>query len=157
MKYILFTLCLTFLFYSCKKSDGNSAPEIKFKKVTSPYVNSSGTTPILTLSVKDADGDFGFTNGADSSFVFIKNISYSPFKLDSFKFPSNLGTANIVNSWVQVEVEINKSGNLGLNPISGSTRQSPKVDTIFFEVYMKDFKKNKSNVIRTTDPMLFIN
>jgi hypothetical protein len=159
MKIFLFTISLVLIFITCKKSDGNSAPEIKFKKIASPVFNSSNSAikPILTISVKDADGDFGFKEGADSSFIFIKNVSFAPFKLDSFKFPSNLGSANIINNWVQAEIVMNNSGSgAGTNVIYGSTRPQPKTDTLYFEVYMKDFKKNKSNVIRTADPMLLV-
>lgn len=161
MKYLIFTISLAAFFYSCKKSDGNSAPEIKFKKITSPISNtiSSVNKPILTISVKDADGDFGFKDGADTSYVYIKNVSFAPFKLDSFKFPSNLAAANIINNWVDAEIVINNSGNgNGSNIFYGSpsTVPRPKTDTLYFEVYMKDFKKNKSNLIRTADPLLFI-
>ena len=40
--------------------------------------------------------------------------------------------------------------------LEGSSRPSPKTDTIYYEVYMKDFAKNKSNVIRTNDPVFVI-
>ncbi len=161
MKYILFTFSLALVIASCKKSDGNSIPEIKFKKITSPLINntSSSTIPILTISVKDADGDFGFKEGSDSSYIFIKNVTVAPFKMDSFKFPSNIANANIINNWVQADIVMNKGegGNNGLNPIYGTIRPNrPYTDSLFFEVYIKDFKKNKSNVIRTIDPLLFI-
>lgn len=160
MKSILLIFSLVVIFVSCKKSDGNSAPEIKFKKITSPLINntSSSTIPILTISVKDADGDFGFKEGSDSSYIFIKNVTVAPFKMDSFKFPSNIANANIINNWIQADIVMNNSGtNAGLNPIYGTIRPNrPYTDSLFFEVYIKDFKKNKSNVIRTSDPMLFV-
>jgi hypothetical protein len=156
MKYLLFTAMLAILFISCKKSDGNSAPEIKFKKITSPFSNTDPGSPVLSISVKDADGDFGFKEGTDSSYLFVKNISYSPFKLDSFQFPSNLANANIINNWVTTEINLKYSGNTGGSVLAGSSRMPPKTDTLFFEVYMKDFKKNKSNVIRTDDPLLLV-
>ena len=157
MKLILFTLSLALIFTSCKKSDGNSIPEIKFKKITSPFVNTTnGDFPILTISVKDADGDYGFKDGADTSYIYIKNLSYFPFKLDSFKFPSNLSAANIVNNWVLADIDLRNGGTAGGGVLNFSTRPRPKTDTLHFEVYMKDFKKNKSNVIRTDDPLLFV-
>jgi hypothetical protein len=157
MKYILFTISLALIFTSCKKSDGNSAPQIKFKKITSPFDNDNTLElPLLTISVKDADGDFGFKDGSDTSYIYVKNVSYSPFTIDSFKFPSNIANANIINNWVEAEVnlKIRTPGNLSV--ITGSTRPRPKTDTLYFEVYMKDFKKNKSNVLRTDDPMLLL-
>jgi hypothetical protein len=159
MKFFLFTICLAIIFISCKKSDGNAVPQIKFKSVTSPFLNSSTlTSPILSVSVKDADGDFGFKEGADSSFLFVKNVSYPPFNLDSFKFPSNLASANIINNWVITEIDLKKSGNNGNSVLSRSGTNLPprRTDTLYFEVYMKDFKKNKSNVIRTADPLLLV-
>jgi hypothetical protein len=158
MKYLVLLFCIAFV--SCKKSDGNTAPQIKFKKVNSPFLNSTSTIlgnfPKLTISVKDADGDYGFKEGVDTSYIYIKNVSYSPFKLDSFKFPSNLASANIINNWAEAEVDLRNPGNPGGGVLSFSNRPIPKTDTMYFEVYIKDFKKNKSNVIRTDDPLLYV-
>ena len=157
MKYLGLLIIVVTIIFSCKKSGGNSAPEVKFKSITSPFYNSNlGARPVLTISVKDADGDFGFKDGSDTSYIYIKNVSYPPFKLDSFKFPSNLSGANIINVPVQVDIDLTNNGSPGGGVLSFPNRPSPRTDTMYFEVYMKDFKKNKSNVIRTDDPLLYV-
>ena len=158
MKYLFFAIIMVAVFYSCKKSDGNAAPVVKFKKITSPFLSSNLTGfPVLTLEVLDADGDYGFTPGKDTSYIYIKNVSYAPFKLDSFPFPSNLSGANIVNTKVLADINLKNGVNgAGSGILTFSTRPNPKTDTLYFEVYMKDFKKNKSNVIRTDDPLLYV-
>ena len=158
MRYLYLVIVIFCLFIGCKKSDGNSAPVIKFKKVNSPYFrsNPNNTLPTLTIEVTDADGDFGFTPGKDSSYIYIKSISYLPNKMDSFALPSNLTGANIINTKVQVDIDLTNNGGAGRGALGFSSRPLPKTDTLYFEVYMKDFKKNKSNVIRTDDPLLFV-
>jgi hypothetical protein len=161
MKIFLLTICLAIIFISCKKSDGNAVPQIKFKSITSPFISGDPITlPILKVSIKDADGDYGFKDGADSAYLYVKNVSYPPFSLDSFKFPSNLANANIKNIWAVAEIDLKNGGSGGGNSVLKRTSTTPlpsvRTDTLYFEVYMKDFKKNKSNVIRTEEPMLLV-
>ncbi len=162
MRKIIFFLCLTGLFYSCKKADGGNAPEIKFKDILDIY-NLNPTQPqgkpILTIQVKDADGDIGF-NGNDTSFIFIKNVTANPFRSDSFAFPTSLSTVPKTAYLTYLDVLIDLNGSrvngaaLAYRPEglpSGARR-----DSTYYEVYIKDFAKHKSNIIRTDKPIVVI-
>ncbi len=157
MKYLVLSALVCFFVVSCKKGDGNTAPEISFKSITPIFsVNALAGQPnsvaILTINIKDAEGDIGFTDGKDTSYVYVKNVTVPPFKIDSFKFPSNL--SNVTTKNFKAEVEVNLIAN-GQSILYNYTPLRPgiKRDTIFFEVFVKDFGKNKSNIIRTNDPL----
>jgi hypothetical protein len=157
MRILFFVLFTSTIIFSCKKGDGNSAPEIKFKSITENYFsNALGSTAFLTIEIKDKDGDVGFVEGEDTSYVYVKNITVSPFRLDSFKLPDNLANVTTKNFKAEIDVDLlSKSGSM-IYEYTPPRPATIKRDTLFFEVYMKDFKKNKSNVIRTDKPLYVI-
>jgi hypothetical protein len=104
--------------------------------------------PVLTLEFTDAEGDLGF-NGSDTSRIFIKNLLTGDTD-STLTFPNLL---NAPSKNFKGEIDITLNTNL---IIKGSTRPSPKIDTVYYEVYIQDFAKNKSNVIRTNDPVYLI-
>ena len=152
MRYILIFAVIALGFLSCKKDKYNTVPEIKFKKISPDtwYSNNLDPTqgPVLTFSLTDAEGDFGFNDNADTSYVYVKNITIPPFKVDSLKFPI-LTSLNRSNLNVDVEVNIRSVLDRTLG------RPRPYTDTLQFEVYVKDFAKNKSNVI-LAQPVYYI-
>jgi hypothetical protein len=155
MKYLFILIAVFIVFNGCKKSDGNSAPVIKFKSITSQYNSSSTSQPLyLTIKVKDEDGDLGML-GNDSSLIFVKNITNPPFKIDSFLLPSNVPTAGIKNIEFELETNIAKNSSNGSSVLGPRRTPNQAVDTMYFEVYVKDFKKNKSNVLKTSDPLYY--
>lgn len=156
----LFIIVICFVaFISCGKDKYTSAPQIKFKSITSPYLDNSprGVNPILVIELTDAEGDFGFAEGKDTSYVYVKNVK-APFKLDSFKFPAILSKAVKKNFKADVETNLLGEGTGGTSALPGlpAGARRPYTDTVFYEVYVKDFAKNKSNVIRTGDPLFLI-
>ena len=158
MRYLLVAVIFSVGFISCGKDKFTSAPQIKFKSITSPYFSNSpnGINPILIIELTDAEGDFGFEEGKDTSYVYVKNVK-APFKLDSFKFPAALSKAVKNNFKGDIEVNLLGEGTGGTSALPGlpTGAARPYRDTIFYEVYVKDFAKNKSNVIRTADPILY--
>ena len=156
MKYLFFAIIMVAVFYSCKKSDGNTAPVIKFIKISSLVKpDRSLGNPVLTIQILDADGDYGFLDSKDTSYIYVKNLTNTPFKLDSFKLPSNLASVNLKNLKVQADVDLSVSSSNGSSVLAPRRLPNMPIDTMYFEVYMKDFKKNKSNVIKTDEPMLY--
>lgn len=151
MRITLIILIAGFLISSCNKDGFTSAPQITFKSLSPnvwQYPNLDPTQgPLLSLQLRDAEGDFG-RQDTSVSYVYVKNITIPPFETDSFPFPDLTGI-NRTNMDVQVDVVLNNIRNSG-NP----TR--PYTDTIFFEVYVQDFAKNKSNVIKTPDPLYLV-
>lgn len=160
MRYLLVAVVFSVALISCGKDKFTSAPQIKFKSITPSFFSNTLTGTdfaYLTLELTDAEGDFGFAEGKDTSYVFIKNITVPPFKLDSFKFPAALSKAVKKNFKADLEIDLEGDINIpGSGVLQASNRPNPKVDTLYFEVYVKDFAKNKSNVIKTTDPLLYI-
>ncbi len=136
------------LITSCKKDKFTTVPQIKYKSV-SPNVAFSNlpptaqVIPVVTFEVTDSEGDLGFVTGKDTAKVFIKNLMTN--KLDSLPFP-NLNSAATKN--FKADVNINME-----NFLTKSGRPIPYTDTLYYEIYIKDFAKNKSNVIKTSDPI----
>jgi hypothetical protein len=153
MRYTLLIALFAITFAACKKDKFTTVPQIKFKSVKPNAYLSGGTNrdlaPVLTITVTDAEGDLGFKAGKDTSKVYIKNL-ITNIEDSSFLLP-NIQTA--AQSNFQGDIAINLFSIIAGKP--GVTTR-PRVDTLFFEVYLKDFAKNKSNVIKTGDPVFFI-
>jgi hypothetical protein len=150
MRYLIIAVASIFIFISCKKDKGNSAPQIKYKSITPTFLSSSSSSAIKTevdFEITDADGDIGYNVGADTSYVFLKNILTGT--MDSAVFP-NLSAVPKSNFKATVSVALDKV--IKCKSLPGNVRHT---DTLFFEVYVKDFAKNKSNVITTEDALLF--
>lgn len=149
MRYTLIFLVISFFVVSCGKDKYTSVPQIAFKSVKPNAVSSgviigSPEIPVITINVTDAEGDLGFKTGVDTSYIFIKNLLIN--RLDSFFLPD---LSTVVTKNYQSDILINT-----FDILRGSNRQRPKIDTLRFEIYIKDFAKNKSNVI-TTDPIYY--
>lgn len=154
MRYSLLISIFALLFLGCKKDKYTSAPQISFKSISPDVWDNSNLNPnegpVLTLHLTDAEGDFGFNDGKDTSYAYIKNITVPPYRTDSVKFP-NLPSQ--IKSNLNVDVDV-----LLRSVLANSGRTRPFVDTLYFEVYVKDYAKNKSNVIVTEKPVyLFVN
>ncbi len=148
MRYsLLFTLVIL-VFTACKKDKFTTAPQIKFKKLSHNAVNLSPTSavPVITLNVTDAEGDLG-KNSTDTAFIYMKNLLTNDF--DSLPFP-DLQTAGKSNFQADVDITITKV--LKCRSLPGNPLHT---DTLYFEFYIKDFAKNKSNVITTPEPVYF--
>lgn len=151
MRYI-FIIVLSIIFFSaCKKEEFTDAPHITYKSIKPNVAHSNipfefQPAPILTIHLTDGNGDVGFKANSDTSFVYIKNLLTN--KMDSFLLPDLKATAR-KNFEADVEISL-------VDILETSLLPPPKVDTIYFEVYVKDFAKNKSNVIVTNDPVYFI-
>jgi hypothetical protein len=147
-----FLLATAILFLSaCNKDKYTTAPQISYKGISPNAVNLSLTNqvaPVITLEVTDAEGDLGF-RGSDTAKIFIMNLLTG--KIDSsLRFPD---ISAVAKKNFKGDLEISVDTNILLE---GTNRPRPKTDTLYYEIYIKDFAKNKSNVIRTTDPVFVI-
>jgi hypothetical protein len=155
MRYILSIFTVTILFFACKKDKFTTVPQITFKSVKPNAWLSTNTAvqkdiaPVLTIRVTDAEGDLGLKAGKDTSLVYVKNLLNNV--IDSSQLLPNIGTS--AKPDFQADIAINLFSVMGGNP---NSNVRPRVDTLYFEVYIKDFAKNKSNVIKTSDPVFYI-
>ncbi len=148
MRYSLVFTIFILLFVACKKDKFTTAPQIRYKSLNPNLVNLNLTNqvmPVLTIEVTDAEGDLGL-RGTDTARIFIKNLLTG--KIDSTLILPDLSGAASKN--FKGDIEITFDTNIILE---GSTRPRPKTDTLFYEIYIKDFAKNKSNIINTPDPV----
>jgi hypothetical protein len=164
-KAIIHIFLIAFI-VGCGKASSDGVPEIRFKKVTEQFRTDLSVTspayvpPTLTIQLRDANGDFGFEDGKDTSYIYVKNISVPPFRSDSFKFPEILKKLpkGTLKNFVDVDISLN-GNNSGAGSLAYTRIPSPSgrvIDSSFYEVYVKDFKKNKSNVIRSEKPLVVI-
>ena len=142
---------LSLIISSCSKDKFKNEPQIKFKSIKPDRVSSGITRdnlgiPELTVTVTDANGDLGFKAGKDTSYIFVKNLTTN--KQDSFLLP-DLSAATSKNFEADIAVTL-------FNVLGGSSRPRPKTDTLFFEIFVRDFAKNKSNVIVSSDPLYYV-
>ena len=144
MRYhLLFSIAILF-FTACKKDKYTTAPQITYKSVSPNVVDPNSSSLNLTISITDAEGDLGITT-RDTAFVYVKNLLNGAF--DSLRFP-NLQAIAKSSFKADVEIDLGRARLFSCTP-------GPHTDTLFFEIYVKDFAKNKSNVITTTEPVYF--
>jgi len=152
MRYsLLFTIAILF-FTACKKDKYTTAPQISFKS----FRPAEGSTrsdknnpPIMVLEVTDAEGDLGNISPTELSKIYIKNILTG--KIDSsWVFPD---LSSISKSNFKANIEVGLFSVMGGRPFPTVPR--PYQDTLYFEVYITDFAKNKSNVITTDQAFIF--
>lgn len=152
MRNTIIVVLICFLISACSKDKFKTEPQIKFKSIEPDVVESSITRdatniPVLTVGVTDGDGDLGFKADKDTSYIYVKNLTTA--KIDSFILPDLSRTAG---KNFEADIQVTLFNVLGGNP--GIPR--PKTDTLYFEVYVTDFAKNKSNVIVTDKPVYYI-
>ncbi len=149
MRNILLFAFLLLAFTACKKDKFSTEPQIKFESVN-PNVASiqiGSRIPEITFSITDKEGDIGQKPGVDTAFIYLKNNLTG--KSDSLPFP-DLAAAGKTNFKADVAVSIAKVLECKSLP-SGALH----VDTLYFDVYVRDFERNKSNVITTGAPIFF--
>jgi hypothetical protein len=150
MRNLLVIIIIILFFTSCKKEVYTSEPVISFISISPNSWTSNNTSlngPLLTFSLKDAEGDFGFQD-TSISYVYIRNVADSLSAPDSLAFP-DLTINDKTNLNVEVSVDIS-------NALPPPHITHPYTDTLYFEVYVKDFADHKSNVIRSTTPFYYI-
>lgn len=157
MKKFLSFLGLSILLTACGKDKFTSVPQISFNSLT-PNTYQRGTNinaegPKLSIQLTDAEGDFRFVPGEDTSYVYVKNLTIPPFNIDSIPFPS---ASALQRKDLNAEVIVDLKFGRGILTGTQNPLRRPFVDTVYFEVYVKDLAKNKSNVIKTADPLFFI-
>ena len=148
MRYLILIVSALVIFTSCKKDKFTTAPQIKYKSLLHNAVdlNPNSAVPIVTLHITDAEGDLG-VNGNDIAWVYMKNLLTNTF--DSLPFP-DLQTAAKKNFEADIDITIDKVLKCKSQP--GNVLHT---DTLYFEFYVTDFAKNKSNVVTTTDAVYF--
>ena len=150
MRNIICVISLGFFFVSCKKDKYTTAPQIEYIKLRNNAIDSrdfTATYPVLTFKITDAEGDIGLKAGTDSSFIYVKNL-LTGFA-DSLSFP-DLESAGKSNFNAEVDLDLKRFVKCKSQP--GTPLHT---DTLYFEIYVKDFEKNKSNVITSEDPVYF--
>lgn len=152
MKNTLLIVCLLIGVASCKKDKFTTDPQIKFvdmkrNVVTRNLFNTERyLAPELVIKVTDAEGDFGSASSTDSSWIVIKHLLSND--IDSLRFP-DLSRAPKDNFEAEVSVNL-----FDFIQCYSPGPVTPRVDTIFYDVYIRDSKNHKSNVITTTKPVL---
>ena len=149
MRNILFFAFLLLAFTACKKDKFSTEPQIKFKSVD-PNVASTligSVIPAITFSITDKEGDIGQKPGLDTAYIYLKNNLTG--KSDSLPFP-NIEAAGKSSFKADVSVSIAKVLDCKSLP-----NLALHVDTLYFDVYVRDFERNKSNVITTGAPVYF--
>lgn len=149
MRYLSAVIVFSCVFIAaCKKDKYTTEPQISFRSIKPDVLDrgiTNGTDPVLTIRITDEEGDVGLNPGKDTARIYIKNLITN--ETDSLDFP-NLSIA--ATKKFQADVDITILSNVLLE---GSTRPAPKIDTLYYEIYIRDFAKNKSNVIKTSKPL----
>jgi hypothetical protein len=135
---------------SCSKESFTTEPKITYSSITPNSWSSDNTSingPLLKFQLTDLEGDFGFQD-TSVSYVYVRNVADSLSPFDSIPFPP-MNIVDKKNLNVEVSVDL---GNI--LPPANIIR--PYTDTLFFEVYVRDFANHKSNVIVSGNPLYFI-
>lgn len=155
MRYFIAIVMVGLFFASCKKDKYTTAPQITYKSIVNNVQNSS--TPItdggnakISFSVTDGEGDLGLKPGKDTAYIFVKSLLTND--VDSVLFPD---LSSISKKDFKATVTFGLTNNVLKCRSLPGTPAPVHVDTIYYEIYVRDFDKNKSNVIRTADPVFY--
>lgn len=149
---IVLLIATVFTLVSCNKDEFTDEPQIKFLRFDANQASNFtqlANQPHIFLEVTDANGDLGFKPGEDTAIIYLKNV-FTNF-IDSTLYFPDLGSSAKKN--FKAEIRIGLFSVLGGRDLPFNQR--PYSDTLFFEVYIKDFAKNKSNVLITPEPFIF--
>ncbi len=150
MRYLIILVVISATLVACKKDKFTTAPQIKYKSVKPNFYYSNlplQDLPVITLEVTDAEGDLSFVDGKDSAWIFVKNLFNNT--RDSFQFPDMTG---FTKSNFKFDLDFPVQGNI----YGGGPGTNSRTDTIYYEIYITDIAKNKSNTVITTDPVYYI-
>jgi hypothetical protein len=137
---------------SCEKDKYTTEPQIEFKKFSknsSTSLELRDVQPYIYLDVRDAEGDLGFIPGEDTAKIYMKNLLVGLID-SSLVFPALDGSAH-KNFHGELQIGL-------FSILKGTDRpfsERPYSDTLYFEVYIKDFAGNKSNTIITSEPFIY--
>lgn len=150
MRYTLVFTIAILLCSACKKDNFTTAPQIEFKSIapTEITVGTLSPDPVLTIHITDSEGDLGITS-KDTAFIYMKNLLTNTF--DSLAFPDLQAVAK---SKFKADIDITLSKVFKCKTRPGNPPPL-HTDILYFEIYVKDFAKNKSNVIRTDQPVYY--
>ena len=149
MRNLLLFAFVLFALSACKKDKFSTEPQIKFESVN-PNVASidiGSRIPDIIFSITDKEGDIGQKPGVDTAFIYLKNNLTG--KSDSLPFP-NIAAAGKSSFKAEVSVSIAK-----VLECKSLPNLALHVDTLYFDIYVRDFERNKSNVITTGAPVYF--
>lgn len=154
MRYIAAVAFFVVVLASCKKDDFNTVPQITYKSIENNFVDGtavSGSTSDaahanVVFEITDAEGDFGITS-KDTAFIYVKSLLTND--VDSMVFP-DLSTVSKKNFKFNATASLEK-----VTKCKSLPSNAVHTDTVYYEIYVKDYKKNKSNVIKTGDPVYF--
>jgi hypothetical protein len=151
MRNTIIILLISLIAISCGKDKFTSDPQIKFKsikpdRVRSNVIINSGLVPEIIIGVTDLEGDLGFQRGEDTSLVYIKHRGLN--RTDSFRLPD---IKSVTGKNFESDIIINTFDILRANP---GNNIRPRVDTLYYDIYVVDFAKHKSNVV-TAGPLYY--
>jgi hypothetical protein len=152
MRYLFAVSFFGLLFSSCKKDKFTTEPQISFVSVSPNAVDvtvPNASPAKVNFEITDGDGDIGFTDGKDTAFIYLKSLLTNT--VDSVYFP-DLSTVSGKNFKSVVTASLEKVTKCKSRPGNPPPLHT---DTLYFEIYVKDFAKHKSNVIKTNDPVFF--
>ena len=149
MRSIIILVCVLVGFVSCKKDKFTTAPQVAYKSVypNATSIQLGSVIPDITFSITDKEGDIGLKAGIDTAYIYLKNNLTG--KSDSLPFP-DLQSAGKSNFKADVTVSISRV--LECKSLPGGALHT---DTLFFDIYVRDFERNKSNVFTTGEPVYF--
>lgn len=149
LKNIWKILLVSVALISCGKDRFTTEPQIRFISITPNSWSSDNTSligPKLRFQLTDREGDFGWKVDAPS-YVYIRLSRDTTEPYDSLRFPT-MQLADPSNLDAEVEVDIT-------NALPPPHFPRPFMDTLYFDVYVKDRANHVSNIIRTPEPFFY--
>lgn len=145
---IFVVICFAFLIlYSCnKETKYSNIPKIKFLGLNTSRVQAgSDSTILIRFEIEDGDGNVGF--GTKNLFLSDSRFNDTlPYEIP--KIPENYNPSNGIKGIIQLEYN---AAFLFLRTDSAHS----SLDTLHWQLYLKDQAGNMSNIIQTTELVLF--
>lgn len=157
IKIIIFAVITLTTIVSCYKTpEYPIEPTLKFDSydVTNPYTALTNGSMYFTFT--DGDGDLGKTSNSDTvnvNSIIIKTIKYNKIDTANIPYIPKKGTSDAISGKIEVKIynDVLQGGFLDESDVL-LVLQRP-LDTLVFEVFIKDRAGHISNTV-TTPPLI---
>ncbi len=155
MKNLIFAIgvlvCTASIFFGCAKPPNYpNEPVIAFKSLTKSLMKqgkSNEDTTYITVTFTDGDGDIGSTNNTPNIFVIDKRLNDTTENSAIPNVPPQ-GTGNGISGEITFRAYTSCCVYKNQIPCTPST-QKP-IDTLIYQIFIKDRAGNRSNIVEAS-------
>ncbi len=152
MKYLLTIFLTLALWIGCAKAPNYSKePKIEFRNLTKSVMKqgkSNEDTTFATIFFTDGDGDIGSENNTPNIFIIDKRLLNDTTESSAIPNVPPQGTGNGISG--NITFKLYNSCCIFKNQIPCTPSIQKPVDTLIYQIFIKDRAGNRSNIVEAS-------